>query len=473
MENFKLYINGEWVESLSSKLLDDMNPATGEIFAQVSMAGEAEVEAAISAAVKAQAEWEKTTVREREAILLKAADYMEKNAERFAEWMIDESGSTHMKVMGEIGDTANMIRTAAAAAKGENGGVIQGDSPNQLSYYVRRPIGVVGGIAPYNYPLFLAIDKVAYAIAMGNAFILKPASYTPVSGLVIAECFHEAGLPAGVLNVLVGSGSVVGDALVEDPRVKMIAFTGSSAVGCEIAKRASAHLKRYSLEMGGKNPLILLKDYDVEKAAEKAIIGAYFHSGQICMASNKIIVEKPVYEEFCRVFSEKVQQLEVGDPHNPAIMVGPLIHEKQCAVLDRHIENATKKGAKLLCGGEHSGAFYKPSLLVDVTPEMEVFFEESFGPLTSVICAEDVEEIVELANKGDYGLSSAVLTNDVNMAMKLAERIDAGMVHINDSTVVGSTRAPFGGVKKSGVGREGLVSTEEYTEMKWITVQYE
>ncbi|MFV0529436.1 MAG: aldehyde dehydrogenase family protein [Lachnospiraceae bacterium] len=331
---------------------------------------------------------------------------------------------------------------------------------------------IVAGIAPYNYPVFLAIDKVAYAIAMGNAFILKPASYTPVSGLVIAECFHEAGLPAGILNVLIGAGNVVGDALIEDPRINMIAFTGSSDVGCEIAKRAASHLKRYSLEMGGKNPFIVLKDADIEMAAEKAIIGAYFNAGQICMSSSRIIVEKEVYEKFCKTFQNKVKQIKTGNPHDKETMVGPLVHEKQCAVLDQHIMDAVSKGANLVCGGQHTGAFYQPSLLVDVTPEMDVFFEESFGPLTSVVCAEDETMAIDLANSGIYGLSSAVFTNDVNKALRIVEKIEAGMVHINDSTVVGSTRAPFGGVKKSGTGREGLISVEEYTEMKWITIQY-
>lgn len=472
MEKFRLYINGCWLDNESGKVLQDINPATGKLFAEVSIAGENEVEQAISAAEAALIAWKKTVVKERESILLRAADYMEHNMEKFADWLIDESGSTYMKTMGELSDSANMIRTAAAAAKGVAGGVIQGDSTDQLSYYVRNPLGIVAGIAPYNYPVFLAIDKVAYAIAMGNTFILKPSSLTPVSGLIIAECFHEAGLPAGVLNVIVGSGNAIGDALVEDHRIKMIAFTGSSKIGCEIAKKAAAHLKRYSLEMGGKNPLIILKDYNLELAAEKAIIGAYFHSGQICMASNKIIVEKPVYKKFCEIFANKVRQLKVGNPHRPDVMVGPLIHKNQCEVIDAHIKDAVLKGAQLITGGEHEEAFYQPSLLIDVTPEMEAFYEESFGPLTCVICAENVEEIIQLANKGDYGLSSAVLTNDITTAMKMAEVLEAGMVHINDSTVVGSTRAPFGGVKRSGVGREGLVSVEEYTELKWITIQY-
>lgn len=469
MQEFKLYIDGMWSEGTSGVMLEDLNPATGEIFAKVCQASEEDVEKAIQAASRAAKDWKKTLVKERERILLKAADYMKDHAEEFAEWLIDESGSAWTKTIAELHDSANMIRSAAAAIHGIHGGVIQGDAKDQFSWYIRQPLGVVVGIAPYNYPVYLAVDKVGYAIAAGNSFILKPASYTPVSGLVIARCFHEAGLPAGVLNILVGSGSEIGDRLIQDPRTKMIAFTGSSSVGLEIAKKASVLLKRYTLELGGKNPLIVLNGYDVNQAADAALIGAYFHSGQICMATNRIIVEEGIYQEFCEIFARKVREIPFGDPHKHDTLVGPLIHENQCKILDDHIADAISKGARLLTGGSHRGAFYEPSLLVDVTPEMDIFYEESFGPLTCVVCGKDDMDALRLANDNKYGLSSAIMTNDINQALWMAEELEAGMVHINESTVVGSSRAPFGGIKKSGVGREGLCSIEEFTEVKWIT----
>jgi len=469
MQNYKMYIDGEWCEGANNEVLYNLNPASGEIFATVSQANESDVERSLAAAYQSSKTWGKMLIKERAHILLKAADYMEEHVDEFADLLIRESGSTWIKVIGELQDSANAIRTAAAAISGIHGGVIQGDAKDQLSYYIRQPLGVVVGIAPYNYPVYLAIDKVGYALAAGNSFILKPASYTPLAGLIIAKCFDEAGLPAGVLNVLPGAGSKIGNLLIDDPRTRMIAFTGSSAVGLTIAKKAAALLKRYSLEMGGKNPLIILKDYDVDLAVEAAIIGAYFHSGQICMASNRIIVETPIYQLFCDKFAAKVKEIPFGDPNRHDVIVGPVIHESQCRVLDAHIADAIGKGAKLLTGGKHQGAFYEPSLLVDVTPDMEVFYEESFGPLTGVCCADNPDHALNLANMNQYGLSSAVMTNDLNLAFGMAEELEAGMVHINESTVVGSSRAPFGGVKESGVGREGLCSIEEFTEVKWIT----
>lgn len=473
MREFDLFVNGEWVKPEKEAWIENVNPATGEVFCRVSAAGEKEVEEALQGACLAGKSWGRSLAKEREAILLKAADYMDENAERFIPLLIDESGSSLIKITAEIASCTDLMRTAAGECCRIAGGVIQGEYPNHLSYYTRNPLGVVAGLAPFNYSLFLAVDKVAFALAMGNTFILKPASYTPISGLFIAECFEKAGLPKGVLSVLPGSGKTVGDALVQDKRVKMVAFTGSSEVGRQIAVQAAASLKKYSLELGGKNPMLILKDYDVEKAADLVVFGGYFHQGQICMSTSRVIVEEPVYEKFCTVLAEKVRQIVMGDPHRAETIVGPLIHEKQCQVLDGYVKDAVQKGARLLAGGKHQGAFYEPTLLADVTQEMEIFYEECFGPVVSVSCARDVCHGVELCNDNSYGLSSSVLTNDITLALSLSEEIEAGMVHINESTVVGSTRAPFGGVKNSGVGRENSsFSAEEYTEVKWTTVQH-
>ncbi len=473
MRTFDLFLNGKWVRPEKEVWIDNVNPATGEVFCRVAAAGEKEVEEALQGAYEARKAWGKTLAKEREKILLRAADYMEGNAEKFLPDLIDESGSSHIKMSAEIGSCVDLMRTAAGECSRLGGGVVQGEYKNYLSYYVRNPLGVVAGISPFNYPLFLAIDKVAFALAVGNTFILKPSSYTPLSGLVIAECFEHAGLLEGVLSVLPGSGKTVGDALVMDERVKMVALTGSSEVGRNLAQKAAGMFKKYSLELGGKNPMLVLKDYDVEKAAGLASFGGYFHQGQICMATSRIVVEEPIYEDFCEALTEQAKRVPVGDPRSTETIVGPLINEEQCAWLDELIEDAVSKGARLLTGGKHKGAFYEPTLLVDVTREMRVFYEECFGPVISVVRAENPEEGIALCNDNEFGLSSAILTNDITSALSLAEEMEAGMVHINESTVVGSTRAPFGGVKASGVGREnGLFSVEEYTEVKWITVQY-
>lgn len=473
MREYKLYINGEWLETKSGKIIDDINPATGEVYAKVHTAGPEEVELAISSAEKASKGWAKLVPEERERILLKAADYMEANVPDIADRLIDESGSTFLKTMGEIMESIAIFRAAAGECRRIDGGVVPADSPDQLSYWVRQPYGVVAGIAPFNYPLLLALNKVVYGLACGNAFILKPASATPISGLIIAECLEAAGVPAGVFNVIPGAGSVVGDALVEDPRVKVIAFTGSTAVGRAIAQKASGLFKKYALEMGGKNPMIVLKDFDVDKAVKIAGFGSYFHQGQICMIGSRIIVEEPIYDEFVEKMTARVKAFKMGDPHSPETVIGPLIDDKQYKVLDAHIADAVAKGARLMCGGGHEGYYYEASLLADVTPEMEVFYEESFGPMTSIVKAKDAEDALRLCNDNHYGLSSALLTNDISKAIDMSLRMEAGMVHVNDATVMGSRRAPFGGVKGSGVGREdSAFSVEEFTELKWITIQY-
>ena len=472
MNEYKLYINGQWTETVSGEVKDDINPADGSVWAKVHTAGEKETNAAIEAAVAAFPEWADVMPDEREKYLLKAADYMEANLEKFGQWLIDESGSCFMKAMDEVGQSVNILREAAGECRRIEGGLCPPDVKGQVSTYIRRPLGVVGGIAPFNYPLLLALNKVALAMAAGNTFVLKPSSDTPVSGLIIAECFEAAGVPAGVFNVVPGKGSVVGDMLIKDPRVRMITFTGSTETGRKIAVGCAERFKKVTLEMGGKNPLIVLKDYDVDQAVNVAAFGAFFHQGQICMCTSRIIVEEPIYEEFCQKLAERAKKLPMGDPHEVPTIIGPLINDTHYQVVDAHIEDAKAKGATLMCGGGHKGAFYEASVLKDVTPEMKVFYEESFGPLTSVIKAKDADDALRLANDNNYGLSAALLTNDLSKAMIMAPKMEAGMVHVNDTTVLGSRRAPFGGVKNSGLGREDSnFSIEEFTEAIWITYQ--
>ena len=474
MKEYKLYLAGEWVETKSGKVIDDKNPADGSVYARVHTAGEEELETAIVKGIEAQKGWAALLPEEREKVLLKAADHMEANMFNFAQILIDESGSCFMKSMDEVAQTVNIFRAAAGECRRLDGGIVPDDVNGEFSYWIRQPLGLVAGIGPFNYPLLLCANKVVFALAAGNSFILKPSSDTPLSGVMIAECLEAAGLPKGVFSSLPGPGDVIGDKLVEDERVKMIAFTGSTAVGSQIAVKAATHLKRYALEMGGKNPIIVLKDANIDKAVETTLFGAYFHQGQICMATSRVIVEEPIYEEFCNKLLERVKNLKVGDPHEELTIIGPLINEKKCAFIDAQIADAVAKGATLLCGGTHEGAFYQPSLLKDVTPEMQIFHEESFGPITSVILAKDPDDALAICNNNKYGLSSALMTNDLALAMKMAPKMESGMVHVNDSTVMGSRRAPFGGVKKSGIGREdSTFSIEEFTELKWITIRYE
>lgn len=469
---YQLYIDGKWKNTVSGSVVPDINPADGSVYAQVHFAGEAEVEEAIAAADHAWKPWAAVPAAEKELILLKAGDWMQEHIDEVAEVLMSESGSAFGKAYFESGFAVDLFRAAAGECR-RVFGELQQQAPGEISMIRRLPFGVVAGISPFNFPLLLALKKVVFALAAGNTFVLKPASATPVSGVMIAKALDAAGLPAGVFNLVPGTGEAVGNRLVADPRVKMVAFTGSTAVGKGIASKASVLLKKYSLEMGGKNPLILLKDFDVDQAVRIAGFGAFFHQGQICMCTSRMIVEEPVYDEFCEKFTAYAKTMKVGDPHEQDTVIGPLIKKEQCALIDGQIEDAVSKGAVLLTGGTHEGNYYQPTVIKDVTPDMRIFYEESFGPVTSIIKARDAADAVRLCNDNEYGLSSSLLTNDLSKAMELSLEMEAGMVHINNTTVSDNSTVAFGGVKNSGVGREGgRYSIDEFTELKWITVQY-
>jgi acyl-CoA reductase-like NAD-dependent aldehyde dehydrogenase len=472
MKEYKLFIGGEWVASSGNTILDDINPATGKVYARVHHASEADVERAIAAAHGARVAWGNSLANQRETILLKAADILEQRIPEIADVLMDEAGSVFGKAMFESSFVVNLLRSAAGECRRITGETMPSDSPGVFSMSVRRPLGVIAGIAPFNFPFLLAMKKVALALAAGNTFILKPSPYTPVTGLKIAEIFEAAGLPKGVLNVLPVELSVLGNRLMSDPRIRMVTFTGSTGVGRQLAAEAGKYMKRVTLELGGKSPLIVLKDADLDYAVKAAAFGMFLHQGQICMANSRLIVEAPVFDAFCEKLVAKVATYQVGDPRDPHTVIGPLIDTRQCSVIDRHVKDALAKGARLLMGGTGEGAFYRPTVLAGVTPDMDVFREETFGPAMSVIRAADSEEALALANDSSFGLSAALITNDLQKAMDIALRLESGMVHVNDCTLLDEPHVPFGGVKDSGFGREGgKYSMDEMTEVKWITIQ--
>jgi vanillin dehydrogenase len=469
---YSLYIDGKWTPSADGAMADDFNPATGALFARVAQAGRADALRAVEAAHRARESWGRLIVSERAAILLRAADVLASKVDEIREVLIEESGSTFGKSMFEVFYCIDLLRSAAGDARHIFGETLPHSAAGQIGMTVRQPLGVIAGIAPFNAPFLLAMKKVVLALAAGNCFVLKPSEETPVTGLKIAEIFHEAKLPAGVLNVVPGPAKDVGDVLLTDPRVRMITFTGSTRVGKLIAVEAARNLKKFTLEMGGKNPLIVLRDADVDYAVRAGCFGIYFHQGQVCMANSRIIVEAPVYDEFCEKFAARAKSYKVGDPHDPQTVIGPLIRSTQCAFIDEHVADASAKGAKVLTGGTHQGNFYQPTVIAGVTSEMRIYSEESFGPITSIIKVDSAEEALKIANDTSYGLSAGVITNDLQKAMDLALRLESGMVHINDTTVSDEPHAPFGGIKNSGFGREGgNYSMEEMTELKWITIQ--
>ncbi len=472
MREYRLFINGEWVPSSTGTMIDDINPANGEVYARVHQASKENIEWAIAAAHAAKDEWGKTPPALREGILLKAADILEERLPEFADVLIDEGGATFGKAMFEASFVANMLRSAAGECRRIFGETMPSDAPGVFSMTVRRPLGVIAGISPFNFPFLLAMKKVCLALAAGNTFVLKPASPTPVIGLKIAELFDAAGLPRGVLNVIPVKGSTLGNTLVEDPRIRMVTFTGSTEVGKLLAEVAGRYQKKITLEMGGKSPLIILKDADLDYAVDAAAFGIFLHQGQVCMANSRLIVEADVYDEFCAKLAEKARSLKVGNPREPDTVIGPLVEGKQCAFIDGQVQDALSKGARVLYGGNSDGAFYQPTIVADVTKEMRIFDEESFGPVVCVIKVASSEDALQVANDSSFGLSSALITNDLQKAFDLSLRLESGMVHINDCSIFDEPHVPFGGVKDSGVGREGgRYSMEEMTEVKWITVQ--
>jgi acyl-CoA reductase-like NAD-dependent aldehyde dehydrogenase len=467
-----MYINGVWREGSEGAVADDVNPATGEVFARIAQAGARDVEDALSAAHGARAAWAKMLVSEREALLLKTADIIASRAEEIRDLLIEETGSVFMKAPWEVSYAVECLRVAAACLRQPNGDTFPACARGQVGMTMRQPLGVIAGIAPFNSPFLLAIKKIAFALAAGNTFILKPSELAPLSGLKLAEVFHEAGLPAGVLNVIPGPAAMLGEKLVCDPRVRMITFTGSIKVGRHLAAEAGRHMKRVTLEMGGKNPLVVLEDADLDYAVDAAAFGIFFHQGQVCMASSRIIVEAPIYESFLEKFVAKARGIKVGDPRDPATVIGPLIRPEQCDFIMGQLQDAVSKGATVCCGGTHRGPFFAATVLAGVTADMAVYGEESFGPVTSVLRADDYEHALFLSNDTQAGLSSAVVTNDLQKAFDFALRSESGMVHINDTTISDEPHIDFGGVKNSGFGREGgMASMAEMTEVKWITVQ--
>jgi acyl-CoA reductase-like NAD-dependent aldehyde dehydrogenase len=466
------YIDGKAIEISPSAMADVLNPANQKPFARIFMGQEQHMRAAIDAAYAARTAWANSPAALREKILHRAVDELEAATNDIVDLLIGEGGSTFGKAHFEVPFAANMLRSIAGEARRVQGDVFPSDVAGLLSLAIRRPLGVVAGISPFNFPVVLALKKVGFALATGNTFVLKPSEETSLVSLKLAEIFEKAGLPPGVLNVVPGDGPTLARVLFDDPRVKLISFTGSTAVGRHIAVECAKKGKRVILEMGGKSPLIVLKDADVDYAVDTACFGIFIHQGQICMAGSRIIVEAPIYETFLQRFAAKAKTLQVGDPRDPHTVIGPLIRSSQCQMIDRKIKEAVAAGARVLTGGTYEGNFYQPTVVAHVTPNMAAFRDELFGPVAAVTRADNADHALALANNSSYGLSSAVLTNDLQLAMRFALELEAGMVHLNGPTVHDEPTVPFGGVKDSGSGREGgRWSVEEMTEVKWVTIQ--
>lgn len=471
MKTYQMYINGEWVDALSGETLDDLNPYTGDVYARVQKGDDKDADRAMEAAYAARKSWASTSSFDRALIIAKAGHLLEERRMEFSEVLTGEGGGTFGKTMFEISQTVDLLATAAADGKRILGETFHTD-PTKLSMTLRSPRGVLVAISPWNFPLILSMYKVAYGLATGNTVVFKPSSDTPVIGLKIGELFDQAGLPAGALNVVTGSGSVLGNALVSDDRCSYIAFTGETETGRHIATQAAANLKEYTLELGGKNPLVVLADADIDYAVDAAAFGTFMHQGQICMSVGRVVVEEPILDEFAAKLAKKASSLPSGDPSLPETVIGPLINESAVEKVDSHVKDAVSKGAELLAGGTYEGRVYQATVLKNITKDMLVYGEETFGPVAPIIAVKDEKEALEIANDTTYGLSSGVITQDIQKAIYLAEGLEAGMVHVGSASVDAEASVPFGGFKESGQGREGgFYSIESLTQVKWVTIE--
>ncbi|MFC7402568.1 benzaldehyde dehydrogenase [Citricoccus sp. GCM10030269] len=465
----KIFTDG-WVNG-SGGTQPVLNPSTGETIGEIGFATPDDVYGAARKAAAAQKEWAALKPTERAAVLRRAGDLFQAHSEELIGWVVAETGGVPDKGAMEVFVSAEECFEASALPTHPHGEYLPSDN-NHWSLARRVPAGVVSVIAPFNFPMLLAMRSVAPALALGNAVLLKPDPRTSVvGGALIARIFEEAGLPAGVLQYLPGAGDV-GAATVDAPEVRVVSFTGSTAAGRHVGKAGAEHLKRTHLELGGNNVIIVLPGADLDLAAGVGSMGSFFHQGQICMTTGRHVVHSDVHEDYVSKLSERADALVVGDPGEGQVHLGPIIDEKQLKNVDSIVQDTLIAGATVAAGGTHEGQFYRPTVLTDLTPEMKAWNQEIFGPVAPVMKVSSTEEAIELANRSEYGLSVSII-GDVGEAMKIADRINSGKIHINEMTVADEPNAPFGGVGASGTGsRFGgpTANIEAFTETQWITV---
>ncbi len=472
-----LPIAGQWRRGKSNHVLPDRNPYTGEVILEIPQGDRNDLEEAYAAAAKAQIAWAAGLPSTRSAVFGRAAEIMESRREEIVWWLIRESGSTRLKASLEFETTHAIMLWAASLPYQVNGQILPTDVPGKQGRVDRKPVGVVGVISPWNWPLHLTARSLAPALAVGNAAVVKPASDTPVTGgVLLAKILEEAGLPPGVLSVMIGAGSEIGDAFVTHHVPRVISFTGSTPVGrhiYELAAKATI-LKRVELELGGNAPFVVLHDANLDRALDAAVFGKFLHQGQICMSINRLIIAANLYDTFVERFADRVRELKYGDPDRPDTMVGPIINENQLKGLLDRIDAAKSSGARLVVGGEPQGLVLPPHVFADVTNDSKLAREEIFGPIAPVIRAQDDDDALRIADTTEYGLAGSVFTQDLERGVRAAEHLQIGMVHINDQPVLDLPNSPFGGEKNSGIGRfNGSWAIEAFTTDQWVTVQHQ
>jgi glyceraldehyde-3-phosphate dehydrogenase (NADP+) len=465
----KMLLNGDWVDR--SQKIEVCDPQDGALIDTVPLASTEDMEAAIAAAVAGFERARAMPTHQRMAVLQQAAETMEREHEEFATTIAREGIKTIREARKEVTRCIQTMRISAEEARRLSGETIPFDqmpgSENRLGYFERQPIGIIGAITPFNDPLNLVAHKVGPAIAAGNAIIVKPDSKTPLSALKLAKVIHDAGLPSGVLQVITGNGSEIGNQLVEDPRVRMISFTGGLDTGLKIMSKVG--LKKVGMELGSNSPVIVMADADLEEAVAANVSGAFWAAGQNCLHVQRIFVHDSIYDEFCRRFLQQTETYRVGDKLDEATDMGPLINESAARRVEQLVDQAVADGATLLTGGERSGTFYSPTVLADVPDNTPLAREEIYGPVTLLYRFNQLEDAIAQANDVEYGLQAGIFTTNLQAAFEAASRLECGGVLINDSTDYRIDAMPFGGVKGSGLGREGIkFALQEMTEPKVV-----
>jgi benzaldehyde dehydrogenase (NAD) len=466
----KLYTDG-W-KAGSGGEFPVVEPATGKLLVTAGKASAADVAQAAKSALAAQADWAKMLPRERAAIFRKTAAIFEREMEEMASFIARETGALLFKGQHEVREAIEILLAASSMPLQPQGHVLP-QVTGRFNFARRVPLGVVGVISPFNFPLILSIRSVAPALAAGNAVVLKPDPQTPVTGgFYIAKAFEEAGLPSGLLHVLPG-GAEVGEAMCTDPNIHMIAFTGSTPAGRKVGEICGRHLKKVALELGGKNALIVREDADLDIAVSNAAWGSYLHQGQICMSTGKILAHESIAEQLAAKLAEKARSLPVGNPATEQVALGPVISQRQRDRMHAIVQESVAQGATLLAGGTYRDLFYQPTVLNLVRPEMRAFKEEIFGPVAVVVPVASDEEAITLANQSEFGLSAGIISSDLGRAMALGQGLHTGLLHINDQTVADDVVNPFGGRGASGNGTSmgGPADWEEYTQWQWVTIK--
>lgn len=472
----KMLIDSHWVEASDGNWQEVCNPGTGEVIDKVPIATLKDAEKALLAAQRGKEAMGRLPAHERSAILFRIADAMEADKATLSELLARENGKPIKQTRGEVAAAIRIYRGFAEEAKRILGKVVPMDAvPGQernLAFTIRQPLGVVAAIIPFNYPVELCAHKDGAALAAGNAVIVKPPSNCPLTLLKIAALMEEAGLPKAAHQVITGPGKLIGDFLARSQGIQMITVTGSTEVGIKISQLAAQNLKKVHLELGGNDAMIICSDADLEKAAEAVVLGRLARgNGQICCAVKRIFVDAQVYNNFAEILTEKVRALKVGNQLDEDTDVGPLIDEEAARKVEAAINDAVEAGAKLRAGGHRKNAFIEPTVLTDISPQTELFREETFGPVAPLVAFQNLDEAIEMVNDSPYGLQAALFTKDINRAFDIAYRLEAGGVIINWSSAIRVESLPFGGIKMSGHGREGLYDTiNDMTEQKIILV---